>query len=153
MKLFGGDTQGEYSSIKRLFGQVIACSTSAAVWGTLAMLIKRLHPDVDVVGLDPDPKALAWAKGKAERSAVSIRLDQGFSHQLPYPEASFRRVLSSFMFHHLMVGQREKTLCEVRRVLTPGGSLHMLDFTGTEAAAMGRSTSWGSRDGATSGLL
>jgi ubiquinone/menaquinone biosynthesis C-methylase UbiE len=110
----------------------IGCGT-----GTLAMLIKRLHPDVDVVGLDPDPKALARAKRKAERSAVSIRLDQGFSHELPYPEASFDRVFSTFMFHHLMGDEREKTLYEVRRVLTPGGSLHMLDFMGTDASSHG----------------
>ena len=42
------------------------------------------------------------------------------------------RVFSTFMFHHLMVDNREKTLYE--RVLTPRGSLHMLDFTGTEAS-------------------
>ena len=73
------------------------------------MLIKRLHPDVDVVGLDPDPKALARAKRKAERSAVSIRLDQGFSHELPYPEASFDRVFSTFMFHWETRGRRHCT--------------------------------------------
>ena len=38
----------------------IGCGT-----GTLAILIKRLHPGVDVVGLDPDPKALARAKRKS----------------------------------------------------------------------------------------
>jgi ubiquinone/menaquinone biosynthesis C-methylase UbiE len=92
----------------------IGCGT-----GTLVMLIKRLHPDVDVVGLDPDPKALTRAKRKAERSAVSIRLDQGFSHEPPYPEASFDRVFSTFMFHQLMGDEREKTLYEVRRILTP----------------------------------
>ena len=64
--------------------------------GALAVLIKRLHPGVDVVGLDPDQKALARTK----RKAVLIRSDPGFSHQLPYPEASFDRVLSTFMFHH-----------------------------------------------------
>jgi hypothetical protein len=37
----------------------------------------------------------------------------------------------------LSMGEREKTLCEVRRVLTPGGSLHMLDFMGTEASSHG----------------
>ena len=31
----------------------IGCGT-----GTLLVQIKRMHPDVDVVGLDPDPKAL-----------------------------------------------------------------------------------------------
>ena len=137
VKLLGGDTarrilldQATVRPGHRVLD--IGCGT-----GTLAMLIKRLHPDVDVVGLDPDPKALTRAKRKAERSAVSIRLDQGFSHELPYPEASFDRVFSTFMFHHLMVDDREKTLYEVRRVLTPGGSLHMLDFVGTEASSHG----------------
>jgi ubiquinone/menaquinone biosynthesis C-methylase UbiE len=48
-------------------------------------------------------------------------------------EASFDRVFSSFMFHHLEPGKKESTLCEVRRVLKPGGSLHMLDFGGSES--------------------
>jgi ubiquinone/menaquinone biosynthesis C-methylase UbiE len=110
----------------------IGCGT-----GTLAILVKRLHRDVDVVGLDPDPKALARAKRKAERSAVSIRFDQGFSHELPYSDGTFDRVFSTFMFHHLMVDQKEKTLYEVRRVLTPGGSLHLLDFTATQGGGHG----------------
>jgi ubiquinone/menaquinone biosynthesis C-methylase UbiE len=137
VKLLGGDTarrilldQATVRPGHRVLD--IGCGT-----GTLAVLIKRLHPDVDVVGLDPDPKALARAKRKAERSAVLIRLDQGFSHELPFPEASFDRVFSTFMFHHLMQDKKEKTLYEVRRVLTPGSSLHMLDFTGTEASSHG----------------
>jgi ubiquinone/menaquinone biosynthesis C-methylase UbiE len=119
VKLLGGDTarrtlldQATVRPGHRVLD--IGCGT-----GRLTILIKRLHPDVDVVGLDPDPNALARAKRKAERSAVSIRLDRGFSHELPYPEASFDRVFSTFMFPHLMVENREKTLCEVRRVLTP----------------------------------
>jgi ubiquinone/menaquinone biosynthesis C-methylase UbiE len=36
-------------------------------------------------------------------------------------------VLSSFVVH-LGEGQREKTSREVRRVLAPGGSFHVLDF-------------------------
>ena len=110
----------------------IGCGT-----GTLATLIKRRYPGVTVVGLDPDPKALARARRKAERAAVSIQFDQGFSDELPYPDASFDRVLSSFMFHHLQPDQREKTLREVRRVLAPGGSLHLLDFSGDEPHSHG----------------
>ena len=110
----------------------IGCGT-----GTFATLIKELHCDVDVVGLDPDPKALARAKRKFERSAIPIRFDQGFADELPYPEASFDRVFSTFMFHHLLAVKREKTLCEVRRVLAPGGSFHLLDFTPPEANPLG----------------
>lgn len=101
----------------------IGCGT-----GSLVTLLKRLYPDVEVVGLDPDPKALARAARKAERAAVSIRFDRGFSDELPYPEASFDRVLSSFMFHHLPGDVKARTLSEVERVLKPGGSLHLLDF-------------------------
>ena len=41
----------------------IGCGT-----GSLVILLKRLHPDVDVVGLDPDPKALARAQTKSGTS-------------------------------------------------------------------------------------
>lgn len=110
----------------------IGCGT-----GTLATLIKRFHPDVEVVGIDPDPKALARARRKAAKAAVSIQFDQGFGDDLPYPEASFDRVLSSFMFHHLPPEEKGKTLCAVRRVLKPGGEFHMLDFEGPDGGANG----------------
>jgi ubiquinone/menaquinone biosynthesis C-methylase UbiE len=110
----------------------IGCGT-----GSLVILIKRFHPDVDIVGVDPDPKALARARRKAERATVSIQFDQGFSDELPYPEASFDRVFSSFMFHHLREDEKEKTLYEVGRVLKPGGFLHLLDFGGPDSSADG----------------
>ncbi len=98
--------------------------------GTLATLIKQLHPEVDVVGLDPDPKALARARRKADRAAVSVQFDQGFGDELPYPGASFDRVFSSFMFHHLPTKEKGSTLREVRRVLKTGGEFYMMDFEG-----------------------
>lgn len=105
----------------------VGCGT-----GTLATLIKRLHPDVTVVGFDPDPKALARARRKAGRAAVSIQFDQGFGGDLPYPEGNFDRVVSSFVFHHLPADEKGETLRAIRRVLKPGGEFHMLDFEGPE---------------------
>ena len=110
----------------------IGCGT-----GNLALLAKRLHPDAEVVGLDPDPKALARARRKAGRKALPVRLDLGFAQELPYPDASFDRVLSALMFHHLGPDEKEKALREVRRVLKPGGSLHLLDFGGAKASSDG----------------
>jgi len=137
VKLLGGDRtrktlvdQADIRAGHRVLE--IGCGT-----GTLVTLIKRLHPDVDVVGLDPDPKALARAQRKAERAAVDIQFDQGFADALPYADASFDRVFSSFMFHHLPDDEKGKTLREVRRVLKPGASLHLLDFTASEAGAGG----------------
>lgn len=104
----------------------VGCGT-----GTLAIAIKRLQANVDVVGLDPDPKALARAKHKAARVPVDVQFDQGFGDELPYSAASFDRVFSSLMFHHLSAGEKDKFLRAVRRVLKPGGSFHMVDFEAT----------------------
>ncbi|HTU33812.1 MAG TPA: methyltransferase domain-containing protein [Candidatus Acidoferrum sp.] len=102
----------------------IGCGT-----GTFVTVIKRSHPSVDVVGLDPDPKALARARRKAARAGVSVRFDEGFSDHLPYPDASFDRVFSSLMFHHIPDDQRPNSLREIRRVLKPGASFHLVDFS------------------------
>ena len=96
--------------------------------GSLTLLTKRLHPDAWVVGIDPDPKALARAARKAERWRLEVALERGFSDRLPHPNGSFDAVLSSLMFHHLTRAEKLGTLHEVRRVLRPGGSLHILDF-------------------------
>ena len=105
----------------------IGCGT-----GTLAILIKRRYPRIEVVGLDPDPKALARAKRKARRAGAFPRFDQGFSDALAYPAASFDHVFSSFMLHHLDGAEKERMLQEIRRVLKPGGQLHLLDFVASE---------------------
>jgi ubiquinone/menaquinone biosynthesis C-methylase UbiE len=129
VKLLGGDKARRALLEQAALGRAhrildIGCGT-----GTLATEIKRLRPNASVVGLDPDPKALARGRRKAERAGVSMQFDQGFSDELPYPSVSFDRVFSSFMFHHLQPEQKEKTLREVRRVLSPGGSLHLMDFS------------------------
>ena len=135
VKLIGGDrarsTALELAPPRA--GQVVldvGCGT-----GSLAILIKRGHPTVEVVGLDPDPKALARADRKAQRAAAGIRLDRGFADDLPYPGAFFDRVYSSFMYHHLGRNEKETMLVEAHRVLKPGGVLCLLDFDGPAAGA------------------
>ena len=103
----------------------IGCGT-----GALDLLIKELHPDVTLTGLDPDPRALARAERKARRAGVTIRFDRGFADALPYPDASFDRVFSSMMLHHVPRAEKAGLLSEVRRVLKPGGRLELLDFAG-----------------------
>jgi ubiquinone/menaquinone biosynthesis C-methylase UbiE len=101
----------------------VGCGT-----GSLLALIAKTIPSVKATGLDPDPKALAIAARKLDGSAV--QLDQGFADKLPYPEASFDRVFSSFMFHHLEAPEQQAMVAEARRVLKPGGRLELVDFAG-----------------------
>jgi ubiquinone/menaquinone biosynthesis C-methylase UbiE len=110
----------------------VGCGT-----GNLTLLVKRLHPDVDVVGLDPDPKALQRARSKAKRQNVDVRFERGFADSLADPDRSFDCVLSAFMFHHLKRDEKAATLRDIQRVLKPGGRLHVLDFAAADEHASG----------------
>ena len=103
----------------------IGCGT-----GTFAIAIKRRYPDVQVVGLDPDPKALTRAHLKAERAGLSLQLDRGYAEALPYANGSFDRVFSTLTLHHLPISAKRNALREAHRVLKSGGSLHVLDMAG-----------------------
>ena len=70
----------------------------------------------------------AVSRRKAGRAEVALQLDQGFSHDLPYEDRSFDRVLSSLFFHHLLPHDKQRTLREVVRVLRPTGELHVADW-------------------------
>ena len=80
------------------------------------------------MGLDGDPRILSIAERKAASAGVKLRFDVGLSFDLPYPDASFDRVLSSLLFHHLTRSDKRRTIAEIHRVLKPGGQLHVADW-------------------------
>lgn len=109
----------------------LGCGTA-----TLSLLAKQREPRAELFALDGDAKVLAIARDKIAASGLSIRLDEGLAGRLPYPDASFDRVLSSLVFHHLTRAEKLQAFGEVRRVLVPGGSLHVVDF-GPPAGPLG----------------
>jgi ubiquinone/menaquinone biosynthesis C-methylase UbiE len=101
----------------------LGCGTA-----TLTVMVKQAHPEAEVTGLDGDPQVLQIGRAKAEKAGVALTLDQGMAYDLPYLEASFDRVLSSLMFHHLTTQDKQRAIQEVYRVLRPGGSFLIVDF-------------------------
>jgi len=91
----------------------VGCGT-----GTLAIL----------VGLDGDPTVLAIAREKIARAGVDVELVEGMAYAPPLPPASFDRVLSTLVFHHLIRDAKRATLAGIRSLLRPGGELHIADF-------------------------
>lgn len=100
----------------------IGCGT-----GNVLVAVARRHPDVELIGIDPDTAALDRARGKLPDR---VRLEHAYADDLPLPDAHVDRVLSSLMFHHLPPDQQRGALREARRVLRPGGSLHLVDMEG-----------------------
>jgi len=101
----------------------LACGT-----GTLTIWAKQAHPKAQITGIDGDPFILVLGERKARSSGVALCFHQGISHALPFADASFDRVLSSLFFHHLSWQDKERTACELLRVLEPGGELHVADW-------------------------
>jgi ubiquinone/menaquinone biosynthesis C-methylase UbiE len=96
--------------------------------GTLAIRLKERSPAAQVTGLDADPDVLALARRKAADAGCEIEFIEGFSTELPFAGDSFDVVLSTLFFHHLTGPDKRTTLSEVRRVLKPGGRLHVADW-------------------------
>ena len=70
------------------------------------------HLRGDVVGLDASERMLEVARGQAPRA----RFEHGDALSLPFDDAAFDRVFTSYFYCHLEDGERERFLAEARRV-------------------------------------
>lgn len=110
----------------------IGCGT-----GELLRTLKQRFPEVEALGIDPDLSALRRARRKATRGSLQIQYERAFADDLPLSDDNVDRVLSSFMLHHVPVAEWVPVLREARRVLRPGGELHLVDLGGSLAGPDG----------------
>ena len=104
--------------------------------GTLVLLVKAREPGAEVVGIDGDPTVLAIARAKTAKGGARVTLDLGLASALPYPDASFDRVLSTLVLHHLTSDGKRRATAESLRVLRPGGELHVADWGRSRSRAL-----------------
>jgi len=95
--------------------------------GTLTVALEAAAPRLSVTGVDGDPEVLDRARAKAGAGS-SIEWVQALAGALPFEDASFDRVVSSLLFHHLVPDVKRAALAEARRVLRPGGRMHVADW-------------------------
>lgn len=79
-----------------------------------------------VCGVDAAEAMIAVANKKAG-PRPGLEFAAALAEELPYPDASFDRALSTFFFHHLNYDLKVKSLAEIWRVLRPGGQAAILD--------------------------
>jgi ubiquinone/menaquinone biosynthesis C-methylase UbiE len=96
--------------------------------GELSLQLKQRQPAAQVVGLDPDAKALARAEQKRRQAGCEIEWCEGYAGRAPFPAHSFDQVVSSLMIHHLTSEQKREAFRDVLRLLRPGSSFYLLDF-------------------------
>ena len=109
----------------------VGCGTA-----TLIILLKQTCAEAEVNGLDGDLKVLALARTKIETAGLDIGLTQGLAWEAPFPPASFDRIVSSLVFHHLTTEEKRRTLKRVRELLKSGGEVHIADWGKAQSPAM-----------------
>jgi demethylmenaquinone methyltransferase/2-methoxy-6-polyprenyl-1,4-benzoquinol methylase len=83
----------------------------------------------DVVGLDQSADMLAGARRRLASHpelARSITFIQGEAEHLPFPDQSFDALSFTYLLRY--VDDREATMRELARVITPGGRIAMVEF-------------------------
>jgi len=93
---------------------------------------RAVAPGGCVVGLDPSPEMIGWARGKARRKRSRATFEVATAEALPFPDASFDVVTLSLVLHQLPSDALHAGMAEIRRVLRPGGRLFALDIGGPQ---------------------
>jgi len=96
--------------------------------GSLVLMVKRACPEASVVGLDVDEKILAIARRKLDKARADVELRTGSATAPPFAATSFDRVLTTLVLHHLTTAQKREALAAARKLLRPGGELHIADW-------------------------
>jgi phosphatidylethanolamine/phosphatidyl-N-methylethanolamine N-methyltransferase len=97
----------------------------------------RFYPaGARIVAVDLSPGMLRRAELRARGLRISAELRTGDAQALEFPDASFDDVVATFVF--CSVPDPVLGLAECRRVLRPGGRLHLLEHVRAE----GRLSGW-----------
>jgi putative AdoMet-dependent methyltransferase len=88
------------------------------------LLTERMPEGLELFGIDISRKML----DKLQEKALPIKLFTGGFLDIPFPRATFDRVVSTFALHHLTPEEKASALREMDRVLKPNGRLVVGDF-------------------------
>lgn len=94
--------------------------------GDIALLLKKVAPQAEVIGGDFAPPMLELARQKAQIAGLSIPFVEADALGLPFPDQHFDAVTVAFGFRNF--ADYPKALAELYRVITPGGRLCILEF-------------------------
>lgn len=78
-----------------------------------------------VYAIEPDRDSAEEARRVAAKASVPVTIEVAPAESLPYKDRSFDHVVSSLVF--CSVHDQHAALNELRRVLKPGGRLHMVE--------------------------
>lgn len=129
---------GDYAQVARLIADVgELCVDRAGIeagmdvldvaTGTGNAAIPAALLGAEVTGLDLTPELFATAHARADEAGVDVDWVEGDAEAMPFEDASFDRVLSTFGVQ--LAPRHRVTAAELVRVCRPGGRIVMCNWT------------------------
>jgi demethylmenaquinone methyltransferase / 2-methoxy-6-polyprenyl-1,4-benzoquinol methylase len=97
--------------------------------GTAAVAIELVRrTGCSVVGVDQSPEMLAAGRQRVRQAGLEERIElvEGRAEELPFDDASFDALTFTYLLRY--VEDPAATLCELVRVVRPGGTMAALEF-------------------------
>jgi SAM-dependent methyltransferase len=89
-------------------------------------LLSQYADRFETTGVDYNPKMIAAAERRLEKSGMKAHLMHGDAHNLPFPDCSFDCLINTDAF--TLFNDPKKAMGEFYRVLVPGGRMILLDY-------------------------
>lgn len=84
----------------------------------------EIVPEIEIAGVDPSARMLQLARDRVPAANLEI----GSFTDIPFEDASFDWVISSFAYHEVALDRRGAACAEMQRVLKPNGRIGLLDI-------------------------
>ena len=103
--------------------------------GTSLIILAQRHPSARLFGFEVDNEIVEIAMSKFKKKNVVVKI---YLENLSIiPTESMDKIISSWVFHHLVNEDKEKSLNELKRILKPNGSLIIGDWGKPQNFLMG----------------
>ena len=96
--------------------------------GQATTVLKDLHPDAKVWGLDVGLPLIRYAHMRAVQRDKDVHFKQGLAEETGFADAHFDMVLSYILFHEVPVKKMKEIIAETFRILRPGGVFSIFEF-------------------------
>jgi SAM-dependent methyltransferase len=98
--------------------------------GATTIALKQRFPQAETFGIDISAPMVRYAHLRAVEAGADVQFRQMAAEQLAFPDGHFDVVFAVLLFHELPVPVARQVISEAFRVLRPGGTFTVLDFSG-----------------------
>ena len=100
----------------------VGCGTGISTYH-----LSKRFPSARVTGVDLSPYNVEFAREQAQKRGLPTEFLHAAGEDMPFENASFGTVASTFVFHEVPVAFTKKIVAEMFRVLRPGGEIGITD--------------------------